>query len=142
MKSREGEYKGRALRSMENIEIKGEIIKTSEPITLLGFMDPKTGKIAEKGHDLYGSSIEGKIFVYPRSVGSTVGSYTLVNLRKYGKEPLGIINRESDQATVAGCSVSRIPLAYKFSNNLFERIKTGDIVKLQLTAGKSEVTIV
>jgi len=50
-------------------------------------VDPNTGKVVEKGHDLEGKSIAGKIFVFPKGGGSTVGSYTLLRLKKNGKAP-------------------------------------------------------
>ncbi len=134
-------HKGKALRSMGNIQISGEAIVTKIPITLLGFVDPKTGTITEEGHDLNGQGITGKIFVFPRGVGSTVGPYTLINLMKNSKGPIAIINRESDQGTVAGCSVARIPLAYGFQEDPTDIIKTGDRVSIIFESGKSEITI-
>ncbi|MFV2014628.1 MAG: aconitase X swivel domain-containing protein, partial [Candidatus Heimdallarchaeota archaeon] len=69
-------YLGKAIRSMGAQSIEGEIIATKEPITLLGFVDAKTGTITQDDHELNGASIDGKIFVFPRGIGSTVGPYT------------------------------------------------------------------
>ncbi|NHJ33633.1 MAG: DUF126 domain-containing protein [Asgard group archaeon] len=135
------EFQGKALRSMGKLEISGEAIVTKNPITLLGFVNPKTGQITEEGHDLNGKSITNKIFIFPRGVGSTVGPYTLINLMKNNKGPIAIINRESDQGTVAGCSVARIPLAYGFEHDLSNFVSTGDKVKIQFESGKSSVQI-
>jgi predicted aconitase with swiveling domain len=121
--------------------ISGEAIVTKNPITLLGFVDPKTGEITEAEHDLNGQSITDKIFVFPRGVGSTVGPYTLINLMKNGKGPLAIINRESDQGTVAGCSVARIPLAYGFEQDPTKFISSGDKVTIKFESGTSKVQI-
>ncbi len=134
-------FLGKSIRSMGSQSIEGESIVTSEPITLLGFVDTKTGTITQPDHELNGISIEGKIFVFPRGIGSTVGPYTLLNLMKNGKGPLAIINRESDQGTVAGCSVARIPMAYGFDSDPTKFIKTGDKLKLSIDLGKSEVEI-
>lgn len=132
---------GKSIRSMGSQSIEGETIVTSEPITLLGFVDTKTGTVTQADHELNGVCIEGKIFVFPRGIGSTVGPYTLLNLMKNGKGPLAIINRESDQGTVAGCSVARIPMAYGFENDPSEFLKTGDKIKLSLEAGKSKIEL-
>jgi predicted aconitase with swiveling domain len=126
---------------MGSLQISGEAIVTKTPITLLGFVDPKTGNITEESHDLNGQCITGKIFVFPRGVGSTVGPYTLINLVKNDKGPIAIINRESDQGTVAGCSVARIPLAYGFKEDPTDIIKTGDKVRISFESGKSLITI-
>ncbi len=72
---------------MGEMIIEGEAVVTSQPITLLGFVDPTTGKIVEEGHELYGQSISGKIFVFPKGVGSTVGPYVLLNLKKMERHP-------------------------------------------------------
>lgn len=135
------EFLGKALRSIQSLEMEGEALVTKNPITLLGFVDPKTGIITEKNHDLNGLSVSGKIFIFPRGVGSTVGPYTLINLVKNQKGPLAIINRESDQGTVAGCSVSKIPLAYGFEIDPCDMIHSGDKIKLKFDAGKSILTV-
>ena len=60
---------------------------------------------------------------------------------KNKKGPLSIINRESDQGTVAGCSVARIPLAYGFELDPTNFISNGDKVKIEFESGKSKVQI-
>jgi len=132
-------YQARSLSSFREFVIEGEAIVTTEPITLLGFVDAITGKIVEEGHELNGQSIAGKIFVFPRGVGSTVGPYTLINLVKNQMGPLAIINRESDQGTVAGCSVARIPMVYDMDEDPTQVIKTGDHVRI--TAKQNEATV-
>ncbi len=134
-------FDGKALRSIGTIEIVGDAIVTQSPITLLGFVDPLTGKITEEGHDLNGQIISNKVFVFPRGIGSTVGPYVLINLVKNNKAPLAIINRESDQGTISGCSVAKIPMAYGFDEDPTQIIKTGDKVKLSIENGVAKITI-
>lgn len=130
---------GKALRSFPETTVKGEALVTAEPITLLGFVDPKTGNITEPTHELNGVNITDKIFVFPRGVGSTVGPYTLLNLVQHNKAPAAIINRESDQGTIAGCSVARIPLAYGFDRDPIITLQTGDEIELVITNGTAEI---
>ena len=47
-------------------------------------------------------------------------------------------NRESDQGTVSGCSVARIPLAYKVD---ISKIKNGNHVKVSLKNGKAQIIV-
>lgn len=133
---------GKALRSMGNMTLEGNAIVTSQPITLLGFVDASSGKIVEEGHELYGQSITGKIFVFPKGVGSTVGPYVLLNLKKNGKAPLAVINRESDQGTISGCSVAKIPMIYQLEQDPISVIKTGDRVKITVGQGSAIVEII
>ncbi|MBU4340932.1 MAG: DUF126 domain-containing protein, partial [Euryarchaeota archaeon] len=62
----------------------GEALVTSQPISFLGSVDPKTGVVIEKGHELAGKSIKGKVLVFPSGKGSTVGSYVIYQLKKNG----------------------------------------------------------
>jgi predicted aconitase with swiveling domain len=104
-------------------------------------VDATTGKIVEESHELNGQSITDKIFVFPKGIGSTVGPYTLINLVKNHKGPLAIINRESDQGTVAGCSVARIPMIYGFEIDPTTEIHTGDKLRISGENGKSTLEI-
>jgi len=74
----------------------GEALTTSQPISFYGGVDPNTSKIIEKGHELQGKEVKGRILVFPNGKGSTVGSYTLYRMKKNGIAPAGIINRECD----------------------------------------------
>jgi uncharacterized protein len=87
----------------------GEALVSRMGISFFGGVDPETGVIAEKGHDLEGCSIAGKILVFPTGKGSTVGSYTLYRLKKNGKAPTAILNAECETITAVGCIISEIP---------------------------------
>ena len=55
-------------------KISGEALVSSDSISFYGGVDPDNGVIVEKGHDLEGQSVAGKILVFPSGKGSTVGS--------------------------------------------------------------------
>ncbi len=130
---------GKALRSIGELKVEGVSIVTNQPITLLGFVDTKTGIIMEKGHELEGQSISDKVFIFPKGVGSTVGPYVLLNLKKNNKAPLAIINRESDQGTIAGCSMAKIPLVYDLSEDPIDTIPSLRLVKVNISNGQANV---
>ena len=65
----------------------GEALVTSLGISFFGGVDPDTGIVVEKGHQLEGQSISGKVLVFPTGKGSTVGSYTLYRLKMNGVAP-------------------------------------------------------
>lgn len=87
----------------------GEALVTSMGISFFGGVDPESGMIVEKGHELEGQSIRGKILVFPTGKGSTVGSYTLYRLKYQGAAPAAIINRECETITAVGCIIAEIP---------------------------------
>lgn len=132
---------GKGLRSLGRIELEGEALVSATPITLLGFIDAASGEVTDPESPLCGTSITGKVFVFPRGIGSTVGPYVLVNLARNGMAPMAMINRESDQGTVAGASVARIPLAYAFDHDPLEAIKQGDRVRLRIEDGRAQLEV-
>ena len=87
----------------------GEALVTKMKISFFGGVDPETGIVVEKGHDLFGLSIAGKVLVFPSGKGSTVGSYTLYRLHAIGLAPLAIVNAECETITAVGCIISGIP---------------------------------
>jgi hypothetical protein len=105
-------------------------------ISFYGGVDPETGYVVEKGHELEGQSIAGRVLVFPTGKGSTVGSYTLYRLKKAGLAPAAIINAESETITAVGCIISDIPCVDRIP---IERIRTGMQAKVDGEGGIVEV---
>jgi predicted aconitase with swiveling domain len=114
----------------------GEALVTSMGISFYGGVDPETGCVVEKGHELEGQSIAGRVLVFPTGKGSTVGSYTLYRLKKAGLAPAAIINAESETITAVGCIISDIPCVDHIP---IEQIKTGMRVNMDGDSGIVEV---
>jgi predicted aconitase with swiveling domain len=106
----------------------GEALTTTQPISFYGGVDPETSEILEKGHELQGKRIKGKILVFPNGKGSTVGSYTLYRLKKGGVAPAGIINRECETVVAVGAIISEIPCIDEID---ISKVKTGNIVRIE-----------
>ena len=70
-------------------QVQGEALVTSMGISFFGGVDPESGIVVERGHELEGQSIAGKVLVFPTGKGSTVGSYTLYRLKRNGMAPAG-----------------------------------------------------
>jgi uncharacterized protein len=106
----------------------GKALVTSQPISFYGGVDPNTGIVLEKGHELQGQSVKGKILVFPQGKGSTVGSYTLYRMKKNGVAPAGMINKECETIIAVGAIISEIPCVDKVD---VSKIKTGDEVSIE-----------
>jgi len=106
----------------------GEALTTTQPISFYGGVDPKTSEVIEKGHDLQGKKVTGKILVFPNGKGSTVGSYTLYRMKKNEMAPAGIINKECETVVAVGTIISEIPCVDKID---ISKIRTGDTVRLE-----------
>lgn len=96
-------------RSIYRGQAAGEALVTGMNISFFGGVDPESGIVVEKGHELEGQSIAGKILVFPTGKGSTVGSYSLYRLKKNGMAPAAIINAECETITAVGCIIAEIP---------------------------------
>ena len=116
----------------------GSALVTTEPLSFLGGVDPKTGEITEKGHPLEGESIDGKVLIFPNGKGSTVGVYVLYQLKKAGKSPAALINVNADTMVASGAIISKIPMVHKPRKNPFN-IKTGSTVFVNADEGYVEV---
>ena len=106
---------------------KGEALITTQPISFYGGVDPNTSEVIEKGHELQGKKMKGKILVFPNGKGSTVGSYTLYRMKKNGVAPAGIVNKECETVVAVGAIISEIPCVDGID---ISKIKNGDIVRL------------
>ena len=114
----------------------GEALVTSLGISFFGGVDPDTGIVVEKGHQLEGQSISGKVLVFPTGKGSTVGSYTLYRLKRNGVAPIAIVNAECETITAVGCIIAEIPCVDRIP---IEQIETGDFISLDGESGTIEV---
>ena len=112
-------YKGKA---------EGQALVTSQPISFYGGVDPNTGVVTEKGHELQGQSVKGKILVFPQGKGSTVGSYTLYRMKKNGIAPAGMINKESETIIAVGAIISEIPTVDKVD---ISKLQTGKKLRIE-----------
>ncbi len=117
-------------------EVTGEALVTTQGLSFYGGVDPETGVIVEKDHELEGQSITGKVLVFPRGKGSTVGSYVLYQLAKTGKGPVAIINQETETIVAVGCIISDIPAIDRIP---IEKIKTGQKLRVDATNGLVEL---
>lgn len=98
----------------------GEALVTSMGISFYGGIDPETGVVCERGHELEGQSVAGKVLVFPSGKGSTVGSYTLYRLKANGIAPSAILNAECEPITAVGCIISEIPCVDQLDIQAFQ----------------------
>jgi len=98
-------------------------------------VDPKTGDVVEKGHELEGKNIKGKVLVFPGGKGSTVGSYVIYQLKKNGAAPSAMINIRAEPIVAVGAIISDIPLVDRLEKDPVRMIKTGDRVLVDANEG-------
>ncbi len=116
---------------------KGTALVSQKNISFFGGVDPDTGIVLEKGHDLEGQSISQKVLVFPTGKGSTVGSYTLYRLKANGKAPLAILNSVCEPITAVGSIISEIPCLDQVDISM---IQTGSHITVDAANGCLEIS--
>lgn len=122
-------WQGRKIYGGEEV---GEALVSSMGISFFGGVDPDTGVVIERGHELEGQSIAGKVLVFPTGKGSTVGSYTLYRLKIAGRAPLAVINAECETITAVGCIMAEIPCVDQVP---IENLQSGQQIRVDGDAG-------
>ncbi len=102
--------------------VEGEAIVTNDAISFMGTVNPKTGVVIERKHEIEGQCLKGKILLYPTGKGSTGGSYMLYDLVKNGVGPLGVVNSKGEAVSVIGAIVADLPMVDGIDIN---QVKTG-----------------
>ncbi|MDF2956594.1 MAG: Mevalonate 5-phosphate dehydratase subunit 2 [Candidatus Alkanophagales archaeon MCA70_species_1] len=117
----------------------GEALVTSERISFLGGLDPKSGIVIDEEHPLYGECVRDKVLVFPGGKGSTVGSYVLYLMKKYGTAPAAMVNVRSDVIVAVGAIIAEIPLVDALEKDPFKVIRSGQVVLVNGTEGYIEI---
>lgn len=123
-------------RKISRGSAEGMALVSNEPISFFGGVDPKTGYVIDRNHQLYNRCIAEKILVFPTGKGSTVGPYVLYRLAKNKKAPRGIICKEAEATVAIGAIISGIPMVdqpetFDFRDD--QRIKVdGDIGEIEI----------
>ncbi|MBA3045565.1 MAG: DUF126 domain-containing protein [Candidatus Thermoplasmatota archaeon] len=120
-------------RMINQGKVRAEAIVSREPLGFYGGVNAKTGIVIEKGHELEGKCVTGKVLVFPCGKGSTVGSYVIYGLAKNGVGPAAIINRETETIVATGVILADVPCVDGINIDV---INTGDMLEIDAQAGR------
>ncbi len=112
------------LKTIVKGKAKGTIMKSNNPINVLGIVDNKTGLIRDESHDLFQKSVKNKILVFPHGIGSSVGAYTIYSHKSNNSAPLAMVCQKADLITASGCALANIPLVI-ISKEEFDSLENG-----------------
>ncbi|MFB6086093.1 MAG: DUF126 domain-containing protein [Halodesulfurarchaeum sp.] len=112
----------------------GEVLVSPEPISFYGAVETKTGEFIEEDHHLTGENVAGKVLVFPRGKGSTVGSYVIYGLAQEGTAPAAIINHETETIVATGAILGEVPCVDCIEDAV-SRFSDGDRVRVDATEG-------
>lgn len=114
----------------------GEVLITKDPLSFLGGVDPYTGMVIDKSHELYGQKITEKILIIPSGKGSTVGSYVLFQMSKSKTAPKAIISIKAEPIISTGAIMADIPMVHQPEYPLLDILHNGDLVEVDADNGQ------
>jgi predicted aconitase with swiveling domain len=126
-------------------EFEGEAVVSSRPFGFWQGIDPQTGIVIDKRHDLCGASLRGKVFVFPFGRGSTGTPGIFLEAVRNGCAPAAIVNVKSEPMIVACALLAeaffrvQIPIVDGLDANPQDVLRTGDRVRVNGTTGEIEV---
>jgi hypothetical protein len=112
----------------------GEVLVSPEPISFYGAVDTTTGEFIEEDHHLTGRNVAGKVLVFPKGKGSTVGSYVIYGLAQEGTAPAAIVNHETETIVATGAILGEVPCIDGIEDAV-SRFEDGDRVRVDATEG-------
>lgn len=113
----------------------GEALVTREPIAFFGGVNPEDGKVTDRGHELFGVCLTGKVVLFPQEKGSAGASFQIYEMVCCNTQPSAIINLRAGSTVAVGAIVSRIPMMDRVIPDPFAHIETGDWVSMDADAG-------
>jgi predicted aconitase with swiveling domain len=114
----------------------GEALVSHEPICFY-LTDPKTGKIREKGHQLAGKNVAGKVLVFPSGKASSVVQIDgLFKLAMHNVAPKAMIVKDVETVLIVSAFIAKVPLVDRLEKDPFEVIHDDDFVKVDAEKGQ------
>ncbi len=121
-------------------EARGEALVSNMPLSFWGGLDPRSGKVTDMRHDLYGQCVSGKVLLLPEGRGSSSSSSVLLEAIRAGTAPAAIVNMVTEPIVATGSIIGRVlygravPII-TVDRADYARIKTGDRVVIAMLGG-------
>jgi phosphomecalonate degydratase small subunit len=123
----------------------GEAIVSDRPFGFWQGLDPATGRVIDRRHDLCGLSLKSKVFIFPYGRGSTGTPGIFLEAVRNKCAPGAIVNVKSEPMIVM-CALlaetffqTRIPVVDGLSGTPSEHFRTGDRVRVDGSTGLVEL---
>ena len=126
-------------------EFEGEVVVSLQPFGFWQGLDPETGFVIDRRHDLCGTSLCNKAFVYPYGRGSTGTPGIFLEAVRNGCAPAAILNVKSEPMIVACALLAEaffhvsIPIVDGLTADYRDLLRTGDRVRIDGASGIIEV---
>lgn len=132
-------------RSITHGKVTAEAVVSRSPFGFYGAVDPQTGVVCDKRHELYGRRIAGKVLVFPEGRGSTGGALYMLELARCGTAPAAIVNRVTEPILATGAILAEkfyntvIPVIDNLDPDAFGKLSDGTPVTVDADRGEVRV---
>jgi predicted aconitase with swiveling domain len=132
-------------RGCSNGIVEVEAVVSQQPFGFWQGIDPQTGVVINRRHDLAGKSIKGKAFVFPYGRGSTGTPGIFLEAVRNNVAPAAIINLKSEPMVIVCALLAeefydvKIPVVDDLDKDPIKTIRTGDRVRVDGQRGVVEV---
>lgn len=121
-------------------KVKAEALVTTQTISGWGGINERDGTVIELHHELHGQSFAGKVLVFPGAKGSSGWSAFFHMSRLNKVAPAAMIFTRMTTKIALGAVVTRVPTVTDLDGDVFELIKTGDLVEVDADNGQVTIT--
>lgn len=116
-------------------QARGQLVVTAQPLSFWGGLDPATGEVIDRRHDLSGQCLTGRVLAVPHGRGSCSASGVLLEAICNGTGPIAILTSRIDPIIGLGLILAdelhRIVVPVNVLNPPdFARLRTGQTVEI------------
>lgn len=122
-------------RSIARGRATATLLLLDRPFSFLGGVNVHTGMLSSTS-GAEGAVISGTVFAFPSGKGSTVGSYTLLQMKREDTLPAAMINRRAEPIVATGAVMAGVPLVDSIELDL---LRLGDRVTVDGDEGTVEL---
>jgi phosphomecalonate degydratase small subunit len=131
-----------AARGIVDGSAKGPALVGSEPISFLGDVDIRTGRVVGDLPSLRNTIVKGTVLIFPYTRGSAGAWRFLYQLYKHANAPVAIVTQSvPDPSVVQGAILAGIPIACEPERDLATLVQNGAAVSVEVKDGKAVITL-
>ncbi len=138
--TRNGKVKEFSCHKISKGKAEGEALISKDDINFY-LVEPASGDVIERNHDLNGECVAGKVLIFPSGKGSSVvqadGMYQLA---MQGTQPAALIIQHPDTVLVASSIIMEMPMVDRLGDDFYQFVEDGDYLELDADAGVIRVT--
>ena len=121
-------------------DVRGAALVSTDNFGVRYDLNPETGVISNRQHDLFGHSVSGRVLVFANPKGGVAASWALASLVEQGIAPLAIIFRDANPIFVQGSIFAGLSIIHRLEPDPCTTIRTGDYCELFPSQGRVVVS--